>query len=457
MNEQQPPANPAEHTAAKRTVVPAVVIGSALEWFDFYIFASMAALVLGKVFFPTYSSVAGTLASIATFAVGFIVRPLGAMFFGYLGDKIGRKHVLALTFLMMGGSTGLIGLIPSYETIGVLAPVLLVVFRLGQGFAAGAEFASAVAVAYEHAGVSTRGRFGSLPALGVNIGLFASSLTVTLLTSMDDAALEGWAWRIPFLASFVLVGFGYWVRRQMPETPDFERVSDRSTRRAGAKPFRDLFRTDWRGMGAVSLVVVGYLSASYLFKTFSLTYLAEFRGMEANVGAFGVTLASAVAILSVPIAGRFADRWNARLVLLGGAAGIAVLALPFLWALDHGTPVLIWAVFVLTTGITIPMMLAAQGTYFAAQFPTQVRVTGIGTAKETSSIVGGFAPFIAVALITMTPDNSSWPVALMFGVCVVSVILGALLDQQRNVEERTNGEQRMVTADAGQPPLGERS
>ena len=250
MTDQDTPTNPTDRSAAKRTVVPAVVIGSALEWFDFYVFASMAALVLGKVFFPTYSSVAGTLASIATFAVGFIVRPLGAMFFGYLGDKIGRKRVLALTFVIMGGSTGLIGLIPSYESIGVLAPVLLVVFRLGQGFAAGAEFASAVAVAYEHAGVSTRGRFGSLPALGVNIGLFASSLTVTVLTSMEDSALESWAWRIPFLASFILVGFGYWVRSRMPETPDFERVSGRSARR-GAKPLRDMFHTDWRGMGAV--------------------------------------------------------------------------------------------------------------------------------------------------------------------------------------------------------------
>lgn len=425
-------------SAAKRTVAPAVVIGSALEWYDFYLFSTMAALVFGKVFFPGQSSVAGTLASIATFAVGFIARPLGGMFFGYLADKVGRKRVMSYTFLLMGISSGLIGLIPSYQSIGLLAPALLVLFRLAQGFGAGAEFASAIAVSYEHASPSTRGRFASLPALGVNIGLFAASLTVVVLTSLDETFLLTVGWRIPFIASFVLVGVGFWVRRRMPETPEFERISDGAERRPDAKPLRELFRSDWRGLGVVGFVVIGYLSASYLFKTFSLVYLTEFRGVPANVGVFGVTLASAVAIVIIPFAGRLTDRYDARRILLIGAAGIAVSAFPFFWALDTGTPWIIWGGIILSTGIVIPTMLAASGAFFARQFPTQVRATGIGTAKETGGIAGGIAPLVAFALIATTPNNAYWPVGLMFVLCSVAVTVGALWDQGGKVERRTS-------------------
>ncbi|GAA5148651.1 MFS transporter [Pseudonocardia eucalypti] len=417
-----------------RTVGPAVVIGSALEWYDFYLFASMAALVFGKVFFPGQSSVAGTLASIATFTVGFVVRPLSGIFFGYVGDKIGRKRVLSLTFLLMGVSSGLIGLIPSYGSIGVFAPILLVVLRLGQGLGAGAEFGSAVAVSYEHAGARTRGRFGSLPALGVNIGLFAASLTVAVLTSLDREFLETWGWRIPFVASFALVGVGYWVRTRMPETPEFARVADDDDRRTHATPLRDLLRHHWRGVGAVGLVTIGYLSASYLFKTFSLSYLTEFRGVPANVGAFGVTLASAVAIAAVPVAGWLCDRYDAARVLLVGAAGIALIAFPFFWALDTGAPLAIWAVLIASTGIIIPAMLAASGAYFARQFPTSVRASGLGTGKETGGIAGGLAPLLGFALITVTPGHAYWPVSLMFLVSAFAVVAGARWDQRKRLE-----------------------
>ncbi|WP_051580236.1 MFS transporter [Pseudonocardia acaciae] len=439
MSHSDPPAPAGGRTtsAAARTVAPAVIIGSALEWFDFYLFASMAALVFGKVFFPGQSPVAATLSSIATFTVGFVVRPLSGIFFGYLGDKIGRKRVLTLTFLLMGVSSGLIGLIPSYGSIGVFAPILLVVLRLAQGLGAGAEFSSAIAVSYEHAGVRTRGLFGSLPALGVNIGLFASSLTVTLLTSMDKEFLVTWGWRIPFVASFALVAVGFWVRSRMPETPEYAEVSDDDDRRSHATPLRDLFRYDWRGVCAVGLVVIGYLSASYLFKTFSLSYLTEFRGVPANIGAFGVTLASAVAIAAVPVAGWLCDRYDAGQVLFAGAAGIALLAFPFFWALDTGAPLPIWAVMIATTGIVIPAMLAASGAYFARQFPTSVRATGLGTGKETGGIAGGIAPLVGFGLIAVTPDHAYWPVALMFLLCAVAVVAGVVWDQQKRVEART--------------------
>jgi MFS family permease len=453
VNESQSSRSSTQQAAAKRTVGPAVVVGSMLEWYDFYLFASMAALVFGKVFFPDQSSTAATLSSLATFAVGFVVRPLGGIFFGYLADKIGRKRVLSATFLLMGISSGMIGLIPSYDSIGMMAPALLVVFRLAQGFGAGAEFASAIAVSYEHAGINKRGRYGSLPALGVNIGLFASSLTVAVLTSLDEVFLQTWGWRIPFIASFALVGLGFWVRRKMPETPEFERISDGSDRRSNAKPLREMFRADWRGLGAVGFVVAGYLSASYLFKTFSLSYLTEFRDVAANVGAFGVTLATAVAIVTVPVAGELCDRFDARRILLLGAAGIAAMAFPFFWALNTGTPWIIWGSMIVTTGIVIPAMLAASGAYFARQFPTQVRASGIGTAKETSGIAGGVAPMVAFGLITVTPNNAYWPVALLFVVCAVSVVVGALWDQRKSVERRSSTSELLMTT-GEQPSAG---
>jgi MFS family permease len=195
------------------------------------------------------------------------------------------------------------------------------------------------------------------------------------------------------------------------------------------------------------VVVIGYLSASYLFKTFSLSYLTEFRGVAANIGAFGITLASGIAIVAVPIAGRLCDRYDAGRVLLVGAIGIGIMAFPFFWALDTGTTVLIWAALVLTTGIVIPAMLAASGAYFARQFPTEVRVSGIGTGKETGGIAGGLAPLLAFALITITPGNASWPVALMFVLSAVAVLLGVLWDQrQRVVQRKLNSPERRSAA-----------
>jgi MFS family permease len=422
--------------AATRRVAPAVVVGSALEWYDFYLFASMAALVFGDVFFPGQSSVAGALSAAATFAVGFVVRPVGAMLFGFLGDKVGRKRVLAWTFILMGLSSGAMGLIPSYASIGVWAPALLVLFRLTQGLGAGAEFASAIAASYEHASSGRRGWFGSLPALGVNIGLFASSLTVTVITSFSHAFVVEWGWRIPFVASFALVALGVWVRRRMPETPEFEQLSDERDVRKNATPLRDLFRSDWKGAAVVALVTIGYLTSSYLFKTFSLTYLTEFRDVAANVGSFGVTLASGLAILTVPLAGRMCDRFDSGTVLKAGAGGIAVLAFPFFWALDTTDKLPIWAIMIVTTGVVIPAMLAATGDYFARQFPTEVRASGIGTGKELGGISGGLAPLIGLSLVNVTPGNATWAVSLVFVACAGFVVVGVMLDQRTKVLAR---------------------
>lgn len=431
-------ASPASRDLRKapRSVGPAVVIGSALEWFDFYLFASMAALVFGQVFFPGNGSMAGTFASIATFAVGFLARPLGGLVFGLLGDKIGRKAVMSGTFVLMGLASTMIGLIPSYDTIGVMAPILLVSMRILQGLGAGAEFASAIAVSYEHAGAKTRGRMGAWPALGTNLGLLASSLTVALLTSLDKEFLYSWGWRIPFLASFALVVVGFWVRRRMPETPEFEQIAKEAQQRKNSRTLRDLFGYDWRGMLVVAGLTVGYLGASYIFKTFSLTYLVEFAGVAANIGAFGISLASVAAIIMVPIAGRLCDKIGAARVLYGGAMGVAAMAFPFFWLLDTGSSLLIWTALILATGVFIPAMLAASGSFFARQFPTEVRATGLATSREVGGIAGGLAPLSALALVAASPSNSTMGVSLFLIAGAGAIIVATRCDQMTRIKAR---------------------
>lgn len=426
--------------APGRSVGPAVVIGTSLEWFDFYLYASMAALVFGKVFFPSSNSSISTLAAFATFAVGFLARPLGGILFGILGDKIGRKAVLSLSLLIMGIASGLIGLLPSYETIGIAAPILLVILRILQGFGASAELGSAIAVAYEYADEKTKGRFGALPALGAQVGLLGASLAVTGVTSFGAEFLYDWGWRIPFVASFAVVGVGYWIRRNMPETPDFERVATEAKRRKGFQVFLDLLKSDWRGLAVVAAVYGGYAAISYTFKTFSLSYLTQFQDVAANVGAFGITLASTAAIITVPFFGRLCDKVDLRRVMIGGAVGVMMLAFPMFWILGTGKPVFIWALLILATGVLAPLIIVAASPFMARQFPTEVRASGLGAGREVSgATAGGLVPLAALTIVTVSPTHATWGVSLLIIGAAVLVVAGVAFDQKDRVDSRIAG------------------
>ncbi|MFC8381300.1 MFS transporter [Nocardia sp. NPDC057272] len=439
----------AARPAPGRSVGPAVVIGTSLEWFDFYLYASMAALVFGKVFFPSSNSSISTLAAFATFAVGFLARPLGGILFGILGDKIGRKAVLSLSLLIMGIASGLIGLLPSYESIGIAAPILLVILRILQGFGASAELGSAIAVAYEYADEKTRGRFGALPALGAQVGLLGASLAVTGVTSFGDEFLYDWGWRIPFVASFAVVGVGYWIRRNMPETPDFERVAAQAKQRKGFQVFKDLLKSDWRGLAVVAAVYGGYAAISYTFKTFSLSYLTQFQDVAANVGAFGITLASTAAIVMVPFFGRLCDRVDLRRVMVGGAVGVMLLAFPMFWVLNTGEPVLIWALLILATGVLAPLIIVAASPFMARQFPTEVRASGLGAGREVSgATAGGLVPLAALAIVTVSPTHATWGVSLLIIGAAVLVVVGVLFDQKDRAHSRIVGKDPMTEAEA---------
>ncbi|AUF97294.1 MFS transporter [Pseudomonas shirazensis] len=421
-----------------RKVAAATIFGSMLEWYDFYLYATMAAIVFSKIFFDASNPAVASLLAFSTFAIGFIARPFGGVLFGYLGDRFGRKHVLVITFCMMGVCTALIGLIPSYATIGVWAPILLVVIRIIQGLGAGAELSGAAVTSYEHASEGKRGSQGAWPALGLNLGLLLSSLTVYLLTMNGNDFLLAGGWRIPFIASIVLVAVGLWVRKSIPETPDFKEL-DRSDAKPQISPLKLLFKNDLKGLAVVFFVAIGYNALSYIFKTFSLAYLTQFKGVEAHVTSLSVTIASLVAIFAVPFFGWLCDRWSSKTVLMLGGVLSALFAYPFLQLLSTGEPSMIYLAIGIGTGILAPMMFAPQGSFLSRQFPTQTRSSGFGTGREVgTAVAGGLAPLGGLALVASSATHSTDGVALMLTIAGILVVVFAFFDQGRKHSSSKN-------------------
>ncbi|CAK14581.1 MFS transporter [Pseudomonas entomophila] len=420
---------PEQQRKRLRKVAAATIFGSMLEWYDFYLYATMAAIVFSKIFFDPSNPAVASLLAFSTFAIGFIARPFGGVLFGYLGDRFGRKQVLVITFCMMGVCTALIGLIPGYASIGIWAPILLVIIRIIQGLGAGAELSGAAVTSYEHASEGKRGSQGAWPALGLNLGLLLSSLTVYLLTMNGNEFLLAGGWRIPFIASIVLVAVGLWVRKSIPETPDFKEL-DKADDKPQVSPLKLLFKNDLKGLAVVFFVAVGYNALSYIFKTFSLAYLTQFKGVEAHVTSLSVTLASLVAIFAVPFFGWLCDKWSSKTVLMLGGVLSALFAFPFLQLLSTGEPMMIYLAIAVGTGILAPMMFAPQGSFLSRQFPTQTRSSGFGTGREIgTAVAGGLAPLGGLALVAGSATHSTDGVALILAVAGVLVVVFACFDQ----------------------------
>lgn len=389
----------------------------------------MAAIVFSKIFFDNSDPKTATLMAFSTFAIGFIARPFGGILFGYLGDKFGRKQVLVLTFCLMGVCTTLIGLIPSYASIGIWAPILLVFIRIIQGLGAGAELSGAAVTSYEHASQGKRGSQGAWPALGLNLGLLLSSLTIYLLTINGNEFLLAGGWRIPFICSIVLVGVGLWVRNSIPETPQFEALSKEKAR-AKPSPLKALFKNDLKGLAVVFFVAIGYNALSYIFKTFSLAYLTQFKGVDVHVTSLSVTIASLVAIVAVPCFGWLCDKWSSKAVLMLGGLCSLLFAYPFLALLNSGESLMIYLAIGVGTGILAPMMFAPQGSFLSRQFPTQTRSSGFGTGREIgTAIAGGLAPLGALSMVAASATHSTDGVVVILAISALLVVVFALCDQ----------------------------
>ncbi|WP_280402722.1 MFS transporter [Nocardia carnea] len=392
-----------EPPVAGTTVRPAKVafasfIGTAIEWYDFFLFGTAAALVFNEQFFPSLSPVAGTLAAFATFGVAFVARPIGGIVFGHFGDRIGRKKMLVLSLLMMGLSTVAIGLLPGYAQIGVTAPVLLVFARLIQGFAVGGEWGGAVLMAVEHAPAGRRAFYGSWPQAGVPAGLVLSSAAFLAVGALPDDQLMSWAWRLPFLASIVLVGLGLYIRMQVIESPDFRAV--RAARTVSAFPLLDVFRKAKISLAVGICVQAAANIPFYLVTVFALSYGPKELGISRDVILLCLIAACLIDIATVPVVAWIADRIGARNVLLIGSGYMAAIAFPFFWLFGTGSTWAILLAMILIVTFGHALTYAAVAGYLSELFPARMRYTGASVAYQVGGMVtSGPAPFIAAAIM----------------------------------------------------------
>jgi MFS transporter, MHS family, shikimate and dehydroshikimate transport protein len=407
-------------TSSIRQVALASFIGTAIEWYDFFLYGTAAALIFGELFFPEFSSTAGTLAAFSTYAVGFAARPLGGIVFGHYGDKIGRKAMLILSLLIMGIATALIGILPTFESIGVLAPILLVVLRFCQGIGVGGEWGGAVLMAVEHAPEGRRGFFGSWPQMGVPAGLLSGNLVFLAATAWLP---ESWGWRVPFLFSLVLVGVGLFIRLRIMETPAFLQVKE--TRTEAPMPILDVLRTYPKNVLLAMGMRVAENGTFYVLTVFVLTYIVEELKLEQTTGLIGVLIAAAIGLFTIPFFGHLSDRVGRRPLYLLGSVFSLLFAFPFFWLLNTGVEPLIWLAIILGVNIGHDAMYGPQAAFFSELFGTRVRYSGASLGYQLASVfAGGFAPLISLALLTAYGYGAvALYMAAMALITVVSVLL----------------------------------
>ncbi|MFI8181682.1 MHS family MFS transporter [Actinacidiphila glaucinigra] len=420
-----------------RRIVAASLIGTTIEWYDFFLYGSAAALVFNKLFFPNEEPLVGTLLSFLTYAVGFAARPVGALVFGHYGDRLGRKRLLVLSLLLMGGATFCIGLLPTFGTIGVAAPVLLTVLRLVQGFALGGEWGGAVLLVSEHGDAKRRGFWASWPQTGAPAGqLLATGVLSALTALLSDDAFTSWGWRIPFLLSGVLVMVGLWIRLSVDESPVFKAALARAEARKAEEsaierlPLVSVLRDHWRdvlvAMGARMAENISY----YVITAFVLVYSVEHAALGKQTALNAVLIASAVHFAVIPAWGALSDRVGRRPVYLLGAAGVGLWAFPFFALIDTKSfPALLLAV---TGGLVLHgAMYAPQAAFFSEMFATRMRYSGASIGAQFASVAAGApAPLIATALLAAY--DSSVPISLyVIGAALLTLVAVGVAKETR--------------------------
>jgi len=401
-------------------VVLASFIGTTIEWYDFFLYGTAAALVFNKLFFPTVDPLAGTMAAFATYAVGFFARPLGGIIFGHLGDVRGRKSVLVATLMLMGVATFGIGLLPTYEQAGVLAPVLLVALRFVQGLGVGGEWGGAVLMAVEHGHRGRRGFYASWVQAGVPVGLLLANAVFSLCSRMPEADFLAWGWRVPFLLGILLLGVGMFIRLRVLESPLFT-AAQAAPAPAPRQPVLEAIRRHPRNVLVAMGARFAENAAFYVFTVFVLTYATMRTGATKSAVLNGVLLGSAVQLAAIPLFGMLSDRVGRRPVYLAGAAGLALFAFPFFWLVDTRATWGLWTA--IAAGLVVhSAMYGPQAAFFSELFSTRVRCSGVSLGYQLASpLAGGLAPLIATALLTWA-DGRPWPVALyLIGMALITL------------------------------------
>lgn len=410
-------------TRSMRKIATASVIGTTVEWYDLFLFATASALVFNKIFFPTYDALVGTMLAFGTFAAAYVARIVGAAVFGHFGDRLGRKSMLLISLLTMGAATFLIGLLPGYGSIGVAAPILLLTLRIIQGLALGGEWGGAVLMTVEHAPKERRGFFGSWVQVGVPAGTLLANLVFLLIAAnVSEEALLSWGWRVPFLASVVLIGIGLYIRLSLEETPSFQRVKEE-----GAKariPFAALMRAHWKHviLGGIATLSTG--TSFNLLVAFGLTYGKELGFSKVQM-LVAVMISCALCIVLLPFFGALSDRIGRRPVIIGGIVAEAVVAFPMFWLMDT-------KVFGLVVAGYLLMMTAFAAnygpiaTFLAEQFGSRVRYSGLSIAYMLSGLLGSaITPAVTTWLLSSTGSGASiaWFMMISAAVSVTALLL----------------------------------
>jgi metabolite-proton symporter len=399
-------AVPQEKKEGRQHVVAGIasMLGTTIEWYDFFIYGTAAALIFNKLFFPAFDPLTGTLASFATYTVGFLARPLGGIVFGHFGDKIGRKSMLLITLLMMGIPTIIIGLIPTYEQIGYWGAVILVVMRIIQGLAVGGEWGGAVLMAVEHAPKGKKGFFGSLPQTGVAPGLILSSLAMAAVARLPEADMLGWAWRIPFVASVALLIVGWFIRIKVAESPDFENMKKRG--QEVKLPVVYVIRHHWKSLLKVCGARLAEVTWFYTVATFALSYGTLQLGLTKSLMLNAIIVGALVALFFMPMTGILGDRFGHRRIFALGAIGICLFGFVFFKLLASGTEAYIYLAMVIAIGVIYSLLYGPEGNLFSVQFPPHVRYSGISLAVQVSGAIGGgLAPLVATWLLKANHGN----------------------------------------------------
>ncbi|MCM3766359.1 MFS transporter [Neobacillus niacini] len=421
-----------------KKVLFASLIGSTIEFYDFFLYGTVAGLVFNQLFFPNDDPFVSLLIAYASFGVTFFIRPVGGLIFSHMGDKFGRKNTLVISLLLMGISTVCIGLLPTYQAIGIIAPILLVLLRLLQGIALGGEWGGAVLLAVESAPKEKRGYYGSFPAMGIPLGMLLGTFSISLMSKLPEAQFMAWGWRVPFILSAVLVAVGLWIRRGLGETHAFEEEKQKGN--VVKIPLVETLRHHWKAvlisLGAKCVEVGPF----YVFTTFFIAYGTGTLGLSRTTTLNVVSAATIVTVICIPLMGKLSDKIGRKRVFMMGAAGLALFSFPYFYLLSLKSVFLTYVVSIIALGILWSAIASIIGTMFTEMFSTNVGYTGITLGYQSgSALFGGTAPMIATVLLSAY--NNSWvPLAIFIGgLCIASFLSAAFIRNSKDDAKTSMG------------------